>query len=290
MKILFSMMDIHIHQWHLKENKMNSNDAILFFVKHTDYEKLDIRTIKEIHHGFTNKSFFLVTIDNLKWQIRFSGLNEVVDRKNELKVLKLIKDENIIYYDENGNFVKKWIDGKTLSLFFNKKKKIKLVCEKINKLHSIIIPDESEILIHDYFSYISKTKNFDKKIKDKYISLVKKYSNEKKVLSHNDLSKKNILFNGNEVTFIDFEWSRINDKYFDVANFIRENNIKNKWIIFIQKNLDNINLNILKDFIFIATCFAYQWTFVANQDKKIIKYRKKCLKEMNRLYKINKYI
>ncbi|MGL5591598.1 MAG: phosphotransferase [Mycoplasmoidaceae bacterium] len=269
---------------------MTNNDANLFFIKNTNYEKDDIKSIKEIHHGFTNKSFFLITNDNLKWQIRFSGLNEVVDRKNELKILKLIKDENIVYYDETGNFIKKWIDGKILSLVFNKKKKIKLICEKINKLHSTIITDNDSILIHDYFAYMDQAKNIDNKIKDKYISLVNKYRNLDKVLSHNDLSKKNILFNGNEIIFIDFEWSRLNDNYFDVANFIRENNISNKWIKFIQANIENIDLNILKDFIFITACFAYQWTFVAKQDNKTIKYRKKCLKKMNSIYKLNKYL
>ncbi|MGL5640129.1 MAG: phosphotransferase [Mycoplasmoidaceae bacterium] len=269
---------------------MTNNDVSLFFIKNTNYKKDDIKSIKEIHHGFTNKSFFLITTDNLKWQIRFSGLNEVVDRKNEIKILKAIKDENIIYYDETGNFIKKWIDGKTLSLVFNKKKKIKLICKKINELHSTVILENNEILVHDYFAYIDKTKNFDKQIKDKYISLVNKYSNQKKVLSHNDLSKKNILFNGSEIIFIDFEWSRMNDNYFDVANFIRENNISNKWIKFIQENIEDIDLNILKDFIFITTCFAFQWTFVARQDKKTIKYRKKCLKKMNSIYKFNKYL
>ncbi|MGL5245986.1 MAG: phosphotransferase [Mycoplasmoidaceae bacterium] len=283
------MKMIYIYQCHLKENKMTNNDASLFFVKNTNYKKEDIKSIKEIHHGFTNKSFFLITKDNLKWQIRFSGLNEIVDRKNELKILKLIGDENIIYYDETGNFIKKWIDGRILSLFFNKKKKLKLICEKINQLHSTNITDNNEILIHDYFEYINEDKNLDHKIKDTYISLVNKYSNQKKVLSHNDLSRKNIIYNSNEIIFIDFEWSRINNNYFDVANFIRENNISNKWINFIQKNIENIDINILKDFIFITTCFAYQWTFVAKNDKKTINYRKKCLKKINSIYKSNKY-
>ena len=118
---------------------MNNNDAILFFIKNTSYERKDIKSVKEIHHGFTNKSFFLITIDNLKWQIRFSGLNEVVDRKNELEILKIIKDENVIYYDEIGNFIKKWINGRTLSLIFNKKNKLKLLCDKINYILSFSI-------------------------------------------------------------------------------------------------------------------------------------------------------
>lgn len=269
---------------------MNNNDAILFFIKNTSYERKDIKSVKEIHHGFTNKSFFLITIDNLKWQIRFAGLNEVVDRKNELEILKIIKDENVIYYDEIGNFIKKWINGRTLSLIFNKKNKLKLLCDKINNIHSISISENSKILVHDYFSYINNVENLDKKINDTYISLVNKYSYLPKVLSHNDLSSKNILFNGKEIIFIDFEWSRINDAYFDSANFIRENNISKKWITFIQKNLININAEILRDFIFITTCFAYQWTFVAKQDDKTIKYRKKCFKKMNKIYKENKYI
>ena len=39
---------------------MNNNDAILFFIKNTSYERKDIKSVKEIHHGFTNKSFVLL--------------------------------------------------------------------------------------------------------------------------------------------------------------------------------------------------------------------------------------
>ncbi len=263
---------------------MNKN-PIFFFINNTKYEESDIKFLKKVHKGFTNESFFLFTKDKKKWQVRFTGLNDVVKRENENEVLKIIENNNYIYYDNDGNSIREWIEGKNLSLFFNKKTKLKLLCEEINKLHSIEFSKCKNIILNDYLIYMDKTKNLQKEIKEKYIYLINKYKDLEKVISHNDLSPANIIYKNKKIIFIDYEWARINDNYFDIANFIRESNLSLKWLYFFSNNLDNVKYDILKEYIFIVTCFAYQWTFIANEDSKLLKYRKKCFKKMNSLYK-----
>ncbi|MBN2965559.1 phosphotransferase family protein [Sulfurospirillum sp. T05] len=52
----------------------------------------------------------------------------------------------------------------------------------------------------------------------------KKLKNAKKepVLCHHDLNPKNILFHGHSVKLIDWEYARVNDRYFDLASLIVE--------------------------------------------------------------------
>ncbi|MGL4647217.1 MAG: phosphotransferase [Mycoplasmoidaceae bacterium] len=263
---------------------MSINDPINFFITNTNYLEKDIIKCKKIHHGFTNESFLLQTSDQQRWQVRFAGLNEVVKRSNEAEVLKLVTID-YMFYDEYGNSIRKWIVGKNLSLFFKKKKKLKLLCEQINRLHAIDISNNKKIIINDYLIYLDHTKNLDEKIKKLYIELVNKYEGLPKVLSHNDLSLQNVLWDGKNIIFIDYEWSRINDNYFDIANFVRESDLSLKWLPFLAKHLNGVDLKILNDFIFIVSCFAYQWTFVAVENDHLLRYRNKCYRKMLKIYK-----
>ena len=47
------------------------------------------------------------------------------------------------------------------------------------------------------------------------------------VFSHNDLNAKNILMSKNNIFFIDFEYSSINNKYFDISKIIDSLNLNN---------------------------------------------------------------
>ncbi len=87
----------------------------------------------------------------------------------------------------------------------------------------------------EYESLVSKTKNY--------------WEKAKKVFCHNDLVPGNILF-ANKCYIIDWEYSGMNDKLFDVASFINENNLKGTTAesIFLSwyfDSLDNDTLNAL---------------------------------------------
>ena len=50
------------------------------------------------------------------------------------------------------------------------------------------------------------------------------------VFSHNDLNANNILMSKNDIFFIDFEYSSINNKYFDISKIIDSLNLNNSEI------------------------------------------------------------
>jgi thiamine kinase-like enzyme len=153
---------------------------------------------------------------------------------------------------------------------------------ELKKLHSLKI--KYSMIKHDYKEFIKLTNTvLPIKHMDKYINLVNKYKNLTLMLSHNDLSRDNLLWNKNQnkIHFIDYEWARINNQYWDIANFIRETSLKNKWIKYLA-NINKLDLKILEDFIYISINYAYQWTFAMPQTKKILMYRKKMLSKLNK--------
>lgn len=255
--------------------------AIDLFLSNTDYKKDDISKIKQIHHGFTNISFLFKTKDKQKYQVRIGGSNDIVNRKNEFNILSLIKDKNYLFIDKDGNAIKKWISGFTPKFIFNKKRLLKLLTLEIMKLHNINI-EKSNVIKHDYFSFFNQTFFFDEYDKKMYLKLVEKYKNLDLVLSHNDINPKNMIYDPKtkKITLIDFEWGRLNNMYWDIANFFRETNLNIKWLDYIISFYENIDKETMYVFLYLCTNFAYQWTFGMNETKKILNYRKKIEQKM----------
>ncbi len=258
------------------------NIAIKIFLNLNQYDQNDILKIKKIHIGYTNKSFLIMTKDNCKYQIRIGCNNNIVDRNNEYNILKLLNDKNYLYYNKsNGNAIKKWIDGSTLKYKQIKNSNILLaLINKINEFHNIKINSNSNLLMHNYMYYIDKSK-LNKCHLSLYKKLVEKISTNDYVLSHNDLNLKNIIIDNNSnIHLIDYEWSRINHKYWDIAYFIKETNTKINFIKKISK-LANIDLKTLIEFVYITINFSYQWTFNNSFSFKILTYRLKMRLKMH---------
>lgn len=262
--------------------------AINLFITHTDYQKENIKSITQIHHGFTNLSFMFVTNDNKKYQVRIGGSNDVVNRKNEYAILTTIQDKNYLYIDENGNAIKKWIEGNPPKFVFNKKTKLKLLVDQIVKLHSIKF-NNPNLIKHDYLFFFDKTK-YEKEIdRSLYLKLIDKYQDLELILSHNDLNPMNMIYDSKnkQMHLIDYEWGRINNRYWDIANFYRETNLSLKWLKYMVDCYKGLDFKTMCDFVYISTNFAYQWTFGMQQTDKILNYRQKVL---NRLEKFRKFV
>lgn len=256
----------------------NKARAQQLFLNHlVQYSTNDIVEIQPIHHGFTNLSFYLKTADNSEFQIRLGQNNNIVNRHNEEQVLLAIHDENYLYYDVvSGNAIKRWIDGGTVTLQMCESEAfLDKLLAKIEQLHHTNV-QRYKILKHDYYVFFVHN-DLEAKYKNKYQELVDKLDKNNWVLSHNDLNALNILVDYDKnLHFIDFEWSRINHPLWDVANFVREMQLPEKYIQYIASKLE-LDLARFYEFLYICTCFAYQWTFYTQFDEKISEYRQKTL-------------
>ena len=147
----------------------------------------------------------------------------------------------------NDSFeLKEWINGKTIKTWTEKN--IMLVCNELMFLHK-------------------QTKNWDKmdykkdKIKDlKYVTLLKKYKDEKWVSCHNDLNKDNVVINENKAFLIDFEFKRINNKYWEIANIFNEDSLNKRHFKLFLKYYKGLEKEKLNDFIYINKIFIKYWS------------------------------
>lgn len=264
--------------------------AIKFFVskvglKARQYTQNDIVDIQQIHHGFTNKSFLFTTNDQNKFQVRLGGSNDVVDRNNEAKIIKTLKNDFYIFLDKKGNAIKRWIDGDKPNFnCFGKKKLLRLLANEIKKMHAIDI-SKSTIIKHNYFVFWDKAK-LEKKHAKKYQELCKKYQKLPLVLSHNDINPSNMIYNKfqKKIYLIDFEWGRLNNAYWDYANFFRESNLKLKYFDYLISFDKTIDPKIAKEFIYFCTNFAFQWTYGMKETEKILNYRKLMVEHLEKFW------
>lgn len=75
-------------------------------------------------------------------------------------------------------------------------------------------------------------KAYKKSLSNKAFLLFKKLHLQRSepVLCHHDLNPKNILFQAHKLTLIDWEYARINDRYFDLASIVVEFKLTNQEI------------------------------------------------------------
>ena len=268
----------------MQKKKMNLiNKAKELFFHNTKYRQEDIADIKQIHNGYVNISFLFILKNQVKYQIRLSSGVKLVNRKAEYEILKLTKNEDFIYYDKKtGNAIKKWIDGSHPNKKeILKRKFIKNLVGEIKKLHNIKITSTSIPKI-DYGLYNKNIDKLDSNIKSCYLKLLDKYQNLPLVINHSDINSQNLIVDKKfNVHLIDWEWTTLNNDYWDYANFIREEYIPiNKIKLFTRYN-KKLDINILQDHIFICCTFALLWTHAMDQTDKIKQYNQKLIKQVN---------
>lgn len=149
------------------------------------------------NQGYCNKNY-LVVANKVKYIVR-KLLRDDIDRELEWKVQHLAFEEGItaeplVFDRENGLMVFAFLEGlhKT-TLDINE---LKNLAKTLQKLHNINIDAQPIKLEIDS-------------------SPIERYPKEY-VLCHNDLNPNNIFFL-KDVKFIDWEYTGVNDRYFDVA-------------------------------------------------------------------------
>ncbi|MDA7848015.1 phosphotransferase family protein [Sulfurospirillum sp.] len=148
------------------------------------------------NQGFCNTNYLLKT-DTKKYIIRVFGSLHV-NRKKEFQIAYEAYKKGIAarpIYQDNSFMIYEFLEG-THKYKLNKKD-IKTIAILLKKLHQI--------------------------------STDKKLFNKKRdhVLCHHDLNPKNFVFSNN-IKLIDWEYARLNDRYFDLATVIIEFNLNQK--------------------------------------------------------------
>ncbi len=184
-----------------------------FFYDHFNNKDIIIKSIKKVHSGLTNQ-IYCVKTNQGKYQVRFATPSDGIDRDIEKQILE--QTTGFVYFDKDGNMIRKWIHGRYMSQI--------LIWRKINKvfyasnlLHTKKIKTTKKV---DYKKDLNKTKHNSKKT-ELYLELIEKFDCTSKItISHNDINTKNIICYRNNTNLIDFEWAKLNYDWFDLVYFL----------------------------------------------------------------------
>ncbi len=173
---------------------------------------------KSIFKLAKRNNFNLIINEYLK-----SGVIENISKKNVTP--------NILFYEKKiGLLIYEYIEKESKNKIV---KNIQSIGEQLKKFHQIKFNKRTKTYKDQFNLYINKlnseSKNNYLKEAIELFNDLKVHENEN-VFSHNDLNAKNILMSKNNIFFIDFEYSSINNKYFDISKIIDSLNLNNSEI------------------------------------------------------------
>ena len=263
-----------------KNNLKNKIIKQLLKIVKSTFANNEIISYTKIHSGYTNLTYLVKLNDNSKWQVRlpFEQTKKIINRKAEKSILDLLNNNDFIYFDiKTGKAIKKWLEGYNPNkAIYSKRKFLDKLFTQIKHIHTLAINKRHNFqkINLSVYTNTKQLTNLDKIYVTKFNELVDIRKNDKLVINHTDINPDNILvlLPNNKIHLIDFEWVGLASDYWDYANFIRETNLNYKnfqW----NKYIDNFDMKILKQYIYITSVFAYLWTFNMPQTPKIIKYR-----------------
>lgn len=243
----------------------------------------EIKTIKPIHNGYTNQSFYVEYANGKKYQVRIPHCGDLINRTNEYQVLTMTGQKDIFpYFDiKTGIAIKKWLPGSNPKIKVLKVwKHVDQLFAKIKALHNMPLPTKHSLKPLNLDAYNENLFHLKLKYQTKYLEIVDLYRDDPMVLNHTDINSQNILIDDNDsIRIIDFEWCGLASDYWDYANFIREEGLRYSHLDW-EKYIKGFDMKKLKDYIFATAVSAYLWTWAMPQTRKMIRYRRKVLRQV----------
>jgi len=165
------------------------------------------------NQGYCNENYLVVS-DGVKYIVRSFTKNET-NREEEFSIQKQaylagIAPQPLVLNLKDGYMVMEYIEGvheKKLDLF-----SLYMLVDTVLQLHENVFIEKEKVKAKDL------VKRRDKEVLDalEVIESMEKYT-EDSVVCHNDLNPLNIIWQENTPVLIDFEYSCVNDCYFDLA-------------------------------------------------------------------------
>lgn len=195
--------------------------------------------------GMTNKNY-IINIDNTKYVLRVPGAmtQELINRSyesiNSVKASEININVGTYFFDEKTGIKVTYFLENSYSLTHQNIRNydfLAKIAKKLKLLH------QSAVQFYNRFNVFNEYKHYFSLLKNKndfyqyhpeminvihlFESLSDYFDSQSILLSpcHNDLVPENILIKDNDIYFIDWEYSGMNDPLFDIAAFFLECNL-----------------------------------------------------------------
>lgn len=218
-------------------SKELENESLEVISKTLNCKNEDIKNIKTLKKGMTNRSF-IFTVDSKKYIMRIpgEGTDKLINRKEEADVYNTIKEKNIcdeLFYinPDNGFKISSFVENSRVCDPYNFEDVSKCM-KKLKHFHDMKLKVNHEFNIVKQIDFYESLWLEPKSIFDDYqqtkknvlslISFVNKNKTES-VLTHIDAVPDNFLFSKNgkteNIQLIDWEYAGMQDPHVDIAMF-----------------------------------------------------------------------
>lgn len=235
----------------------------------------EILSVSEIHDGYTNINFQIETASET-YILRIPK-NKNPNYKDELKAYEIAGDSHFTKFDTtSGIYIKKKLDG--VNANFSDKNQLTKVLDKIEELSQTF--GTENIKSASFLDYM-KHNTLDEMQTLLFKSLVIKYDDADKVFCHHDINEGNVIFDQNldKIHFIDYEWARLDDIYFEYASICLNKKVDENWIIS-KLDLDKTKLLHYK---YMHLCMSHMWCNYMN-DEKSYALQKEISKDIDKIF------
>ena len=280
-----------------QEPMLKSPKNIISYFMNIDEGKIE--SIHPVKGGLTNDTYSF-RVGGEKYILRSTrdDTNKNINRYVEYDILEIIKHqdfsvEKIFFSQTSGIAIFRFVEHD--SFFEGEEKQITEIAKNIKSLHNIGVQGVPELrfnkLISEYTNNIKFNPFFFEGIESHIDNAMELFGQDSIMssLCHNDLLSSNILFANEQAKIIDWEFSSLNDKYWDLASLVSENNLTEKQIILFEKTYGTMDREKLNIFIYIVSVFWVAWCFQhENQTVGLKKYFKNKLAIVEEYYEIIK--
>lgn len=257
-------------------SKELENESLEVISKTLNCKNEDIKNIKTLKKGMTNRSF-IFTVDSKKYIMRIpgEGTDKLINRKEEADVYNTIKGKNIcdeLFYinPDNGFKISSFVENSRVCDPYNFEDVSKCM-KKLKHFHDMKLKVNHEFNIAKQIDFYESLWLEPKSIFDDYqqtkknvLSLIPFVNKNKaeSVLTHIDAVPDNFLFSKNgkteNIQLIDWEYAGMQDPHVDIAMFCiyslyDSKEEIDKVIDLYFENKCNINTKI-KIYCYVALC------------------------------------
>lgn len=253
--------------------------------------------------GMTNKNY-LITISydkssgrGKRYVLRIPGAvtDSIITRDNEFFNSQLMSQmkfnvETNYFNPNDGIKITTYLEHsqQLTHQIISNEKYLNAIANKLSLLHNSELVFKNEFNVFDEFDkYISLLKNKElfyqyhpriSQLLDKFYSIRQYHHNNPQLLSpcHNDLVPENILWKENNIYFIDWEYSGMNDPLFDIAAFLLESRLnETNTMKFLGYYLNTSSDKYIKsalikirDYQFTQDILWFVWTLVKEENQE----------------------
>lgn len=215
----------------------------------SQYHYFDLKQLAKfdkliLHYSGDRHDTYLIYQNDVAYQLRLNKKTNIIDRA-EIDFIRNNQLPDFIYIDDYGHFIKRWIEGATLSNLTLNDQIMNSIIAKIKEFRKYHVDQKFK-----WFTEIDDSQY------QKFLKQINSDPGHYSVTSHCDLRGKNIVIDEkNQAYFLDVEWVCASSHYHDPAILIYYLDFPKQKVI----EAFNLEADFLDQYVYAIQKYDQHW-------------------------------